>query len=110
MQKTLNSLFNGEDPASLDSGVVFKRVMDNIQYLPKKEVTRALSLVGPVSRLKIMKKRCEQGDDIACIEYDICLNGDPSASPGGPKNLGIRGQCHTGNRVSCETLEELGEK
>lgn len=110
MPKKLEEIF-GSDIDNLDSGVILKGVLDNIKDLDEKEFSRALEHLTPDGRLLAMKERCKKaGDKVACMSYDIAINGDKGAPAGSPKHLGLRGLWeYERNRFAKETLEKLGE-
>jgi len=109
MQKSLENIFEG-NIADLGEGVVLKGVIGNIKELPKSEVGRAFSFLSPKGRLIVMKERCKVGDNVACMAYDVVINGDEGALAGTPSNLGLRGLWNTErDERSGELLKAVGE-
>ena len=112
MPKELNDIFDGQNPQRIDGGIVFKRVIDNIDELTTDALAEIIGRLSPERVLAVMKQRCHgyqhgrNDDSISCDMYEQAMEGDPSAQQI-DKALGIRGQCETGNSVSCDTLQRL---
>ena len=111
MPKRLSDLFDGQNIRDMDPGVVYKVVSDNIKELDSKDFTKVLDELPWQAQVKLMKQRCvEANDKMACLAYDLAVNGDPSAPVGTTKNLGLKGLAiNENNRFAKELLQELGE-
>ena len=111
MPKHLSDLFDGSDIRKLDAGVVYKIVDDNIRELDKDDFTKAITMLPWQAQIKLMRDRCIKANDkMACMAYEVAINGDPSAPAGTSKNLGLKGLAlEENNRFARELLEELGE-
>jgi len=110
MQRRLSDLLDG-NVQKLDSGVIYSVVSKHIKELNKKDFEKAIEMLPWQAQVKLMKKRCiEANDKMACLAYEVALNGDPTAPAGTPKNLGLKGLAiEENNRFAKELLEELGE-
>jgi len=111
MPKRLEEIFNTKDIDGLDSGVLFKGVMNHVDELSNEEFSRALELLPLDAKLLAMKERCKKTNDtVACMTYDIAIHGDPSAPVGTPKHLGLEGLWYEKrNAEARKSLERVGE-
>lgn len=85
--------------------VVEARLRVHIKDIDQESFTEGLSHVSMVSKLKLLKEKCDVGDDeIACDVYEVAIEGN------GSDHMGIRQMWEQdGNLEAKSILEELGE-
>jgi len=81
------------------------RLKANIKDLDQESFTEGISHLPTVSKLKLLKEKCDTGDDeVACDVYEIAVNGD------GGDRTGLRQMWEQdGNLEAKVILEELDE-
>lgn len=84
--------------------VVKARLKANIKDLDNESFTEGLSYVSMVSKLKLLKEKCDADDEVACDVYSVAIEGDGGA------HMGIRQMWEQdGNLEAKKILEELDE-
>lgn len=84
--------------------VVEARLKAHIKDIDNESFTEGLSHVSTVSKLKLLKEKCDADDEIACDVYSIAVEGN------GSNNTGLRQMWEQdGNLEAKRILEELDE-
>ena len=81
------------------------RLKAHIKDIDQESFTEGLSHLPTISKLKLLKEKCDTGDDeIACDVYSVAIEGD------GGDSMGLRQMWEKdGNLEAKSILEELGE-
>jgi len=83
--------------------------LDAIAKLDAKEFAESVNKLPLVDQLKVMKLRCNLGDEIACKVYDRELHGNPKASDE-PHRLGLIDMWYVKQDAEAgQILQQLGE-
>ena len=103
MTKQLNKIM-GKPIQYVKPQVAEARMKANIKDLDNESFTEGLSRLPTVSKLKLLKEKCDADDEIACDVYEIAVNGD------GGDSMGLRQMWEQdGNLEAKAILEELDE-
>lgn len=104
MTEQLNKIM-GKPIKYVKPQVAEARMKGHIKTLDRESFTEGLSHLPTVSKLKLLKEKCDTGDDeVACDVYEIAVNGDDG------NRIGIRQMWENdGNLEAKSILEELGE-
>lgn len=104
MTKQLDKIM-GKPIQYVKPNVVEARLKANIKDIDNESFTEGLSHLSTVSKLKLLKEKCDTGDDeTACDVFEIAVNGD------GSNNMGLRQMWEEdGNLEAKAILEEIGE-
>ena len=103
MTKQLNKIM-GKPIQYVKPQIAEARMKANIKNLDQESFTEGLSHLPTISKLKLLKEKCDADDEIACDVYEIAINGD------GDDRMGLRQMWEEdGNLEAKSILEELGE-
>lgn len=81
------------------------RIKGHIKTLDRESFTEGLLHLPMVSQLKLLKEKCDAGDDeVACDVYEVAVNGDDDG------HMCLRDMWEKDGNVEAKSiLEELGE-
>lgn len=103
MTKQLDKIM-GKPVKFVKPQVAEARMIAHIKDLDRESFTEGLSHLPTISKLKLLKEKCDTGDDeVACDVYEIAVNGDDG-------HMGLRQMWEQdGNLEAKVMLEELEE-